>query len=330
MIRRTLPLIVIKISLILLAIAYALSLKGTWHFMLDNLTSFKVHFAALFFLCAILCLVARDFRWFGFAVLGTVVSIAPVIEWYLPADTSQPMTNSDVVTVMSVNVSPRIASAVRLEQQIRNEQPDILGLIELTPAFAEQLDGIRSNFRFVFEEPKEGFDGLGLYSNIPILEGRLAKFSPGAPPAISAILDVESRDTEVLIVHPVAPISEILAKKRNEQLEALADYIAKSPRRFVVLADLNTALWSDNYQRFVRDSGLRNSRRGFGVESTWPATKFLGVAIDHIFHSPDIPVRDFRVLSTIGSDHLPVIADLGLIGQECGTNPEEDVDYADD
>lgn len=79
----------------------------------------------------------------------------------------------------------------------------------------------------------------------------------------------------------------------------------------IVIADLNASMWSPHYTRFVSETGLKNARQGFGVVSTWPV-QFdpLMIPIDHAMVSSDILVKDFRVLSGIGSDHAPFVLDV--------------------
>jgi endonuclease/exonuclease/phosphatase (EEP) superfamily protein YafD len=58
---------------------------------------------------------------------------------------------------------------------------------------------------------------------------------------------------------------------------------------------------------------LENARRGHAIAATWPPRKLLGVPIDHILHSESMIASEFRVLTDIGSDHLPIMARLGLV-----------------
>ena len=96
-----------KIVTVLLAIAFLLSLNGRWYFMLDNLSSFKVHFALAFVACALLFLVNREYPWFGVATLCLVACAIPIVGWYLPARPDSPDGEEVVAKLMSVNVSPR-------------------------------------------------------------------------------------------------------------------------------------------------------------------------------------------------------------------------------
>ena len=301
-----------KVVTVLLAIAFVLSLKGRWYFMLDNLSSFKVHFALAFIFCAIFFLVNKEYPWLGVATLCLVAAAIPIVGWYLPMRPETSDGGEIVAKLISVNVSPRNNSPQKLVNLISDEQPDILGLIELNPGYASQLDNVKAEFDYSFESPERGFWGLGLYSKLPIADARLATIGDNSPQAIVATVTVGGRDIEVILIHPYAPLTAKMAADRNRQLDALAVYIADSELPTLVLTDLNTAMWSPYYRDFVKRSDLKNARQGSGVASTWPPSKLLGVPIDHIFYSAGMFVRNFRVLPGVGSDHLPIAAELAF------------------
>ena len=57
---------------------------------------------------------------------------------------------------------------------------------------------------------------------------------------------------------------------------------------------------------------------GHGRGSTWPVEPqwmqwLPGVRIDHVFVSPQLTCTQFIVGEYDGSDHLPVIADIGFV-----------------
>src|SRR5262249_10954958 len=100
---------------------------------------------------------------------------------------------------------------------------------------------------------------------------------------------------------------------RNRELAALAQLASRTPAPLVLMGDLNTTSWSPYFQDLVRDSGLVDSRRGFGVCATWPALPMPArIPIDHCLVSPDITVLNRRVGPEVGSDHRGILIDLAL------------------
>src|SRR5262249_38286126 len=74
--------------------------------------------------------------------------------------------------------------------------------------------------------------------------------------------------------------------------------------------DLNTTAGSPHFAEFLRVSGLRDSRFGFGPQPSWPTWSPLRLTIDHAFLSADLAVAGRRPGPDIGSDHYPLILDL--------------------
>jgi endonuclease/exonuclease/phosphatase (EEP) superfamily protein YafD len=123
----------------------------------------------------------------------------------------------------------------------------------------------------------------------------------------------------VYVVHPASPHTEVQWDFRNIYLEALGKAIAAEPRGLpiICMGDFNTPVWSPFFKRFVAETGLVDASG-----THWPATTrffreldaptFFGAPVDHILVSPSIEVKRFEVGPDIGSDHLPLIANLRL------------------
>jgi endonuclease/exonuclease/phosphatase (EEP) superfamily protein YafD len=85
---------------------------------------------------------------------------------------------------------------------------------------------------------------------------------------------------------------------------------------------MNTTTWSRYFRDFVGQSGLRSVRDGFGILATWPTfmgPRWMMIPIDHCFVSNDIRVVSASVGERIGSDHLPLIVELELLGERART-----------
>ncbi|MEE8238524.1 MAG: endonuclease/exonuclease/phosphatase family protein, partial [Nitrososphaerales archaeon] len=81
----------------------------------------------------------------------------------------------------------------------------------------------------------------------------------------------------------------------------------------LLLGDLNITPWSPIFKDFLRSTGLRDSREGFGLQPSWP-TWFppAWIPIDHVLVSSNVTVYDRKIERDIGSDHYPVIVDFSV------------------
>ena len=90
----------------------------------------------------------------------------------------------------------------------------------------------------------------------------------------------------------------------------LAGYARSLGRDQIVMGDFNSTPWSDVQTAFRKATWLDN--RG-PLVATWPAQipAPFRVPIDTVFVGGGLTLRDLRAGPNLGSDHLPVIAEIG-------------------
>lgn len=257
----------------------------------------------------------------------------------LPASRAEPAAR---LRVLQLNVGFRTKSVDRIAAYLAASDADLVALEEVSTAAWRRLERLlapRYAYRFAF--PLDTAAGMALLSRVPFSEPTIEYLAdPGLPsiateirlprhypvteirPGEEAGRDVSDVDAHrivevgVLITHPFSPTTRYGWSLRNEQLRAVARYRTKLPDRAIVVGDLNVTSWSPVFVELLEETGLRDTRRGFGIQPTWPA---LGVAnlalvpIDHVLVSPHFEVVSRKVGPYVGSDHLPVIVDLELL-----------------
>ncbi len=79
----------------------------------------------------------------------------------------------------------------------------------------------------------------------------------------------------------------------------------------VVAGDFNAGPWSHGFQDFMAKTGLT---RHATLAPTWPAWPIAlpQVALDHILVSGDLAVVRGGTGPAVGSDHLPVVAEVAM------------------
>jgi endonuclease/exonuclease/phosphatase (EEP) superfamily protein YafD len=93
------------------------------------------------------------------------------------------------------------------------------------------------------------------------------------------------------------------------QLTGIAQYLAKLPPDLILLGDFNNVAWGPAQSAFRTATGLEN--RGH-LALTWPTWMPwpLRLPIDQVFTGGDLVVHRFVSGPAIGSDHLPVEAEI--------------------
>jgi endonuclease/exonuclease/phosphatase (EEP) superfamily protein YafD len=280
--------------------------------MLDNLSNFAALFATGFGLAALGLALLRERAWATAAALGAALAFAPVVPWYLPPGARADEPATPAVKVFVSNVFYRNFQHKKLIRLVEEEQPDVIGLVEVTPHWQRKLGALHARYPYHLEQPDENYAGIGLYSRLPFSDARVLQLGDTNLPAVEATLATPGGPVRILIVHPTSPVSQEYFELRNRQLSELAAYVRTAPHPLVVAGDFNLTMWNRHYRPLVDVAALHNAREGHGIAATWPAGWPLGVPIDHVLATSDVQLRNFRVLRAFGSDHLPIAAEFAI------------------
>ena len=245
-----------------------------------------MHFAAAFLVFAAALAVLRSRRWALASAAAAALAIAPVVPWYIAAAASAGEAMQPPVKLLVSNVDVANHQHQRLLQRIAEEDPDVVGLVEVNSRWLHRLKALRAAYPYHFEVPDEHYVGLALYSRLPLEDARVLQLSVSSTPAVAATLKTATGDLEFILAHPISPLNAEFIQRRNEQIFALAQYVAAAKRPTVLAGDLNLTIWNRGYRPLAETGGLHNAREGHGVEPTWPSIGPLGVPIDHILASP--------------------------------------------
>ncbi|MBN2498040.1 MAG: endonuclease/exonuclease/phosphatase family protein [Deltaproteobacteria bacterium] len=195
---------------------------------------------------------------------------------------------------------------------LREEDPDLIVLLEIDARWAQALSALRERYPHFAERPRPDNFGIAAYSRIATRSMRFEDIGADVP-SIVAELDADGAPATVIGTHTMPPVSAWNAAQRNQQLEALAGRAREIRGPAILLGDLNASSWSPFFGDLIDASGLRDSREGFGVQASWPdGLLLLMVPIDHCLVSKGVGVLDRRVGPSVGSDHRPIVVDVVL------------------
>jgi endonuclease/exonuclease/phosphatase (EEP) superfamily protein YafD len=284
------------------------------------------HFRPQYLLLAALLLVVfaarRELRWAALAMGVIAVNAHHLVFSAVPDAVAASVASPDRVPVRLLLANLQYSNGAHAEftRLVGDEQPDVIVVEEVTPAWAEALTGLGERFPARKLVPREGAFGIGILSRWPMHDVELLDFGHPGYPAMLAHIATGSGRLTLLAAHPPPPISDSLYAVRNDQLRQAAELLRGRGPRTVLLGDLNTSPWSPFFAKLVQQSGLTSARAGFGLLPTWPS--FFPPAmipIDHCLISRDARVTGVRTGPDIGSDHLPLVIDLLVQGPSCCT-----------
>jgi endonuclease/exonuclease/phosphatase (EEP) superfamily protein YafD len=276
----------------------------------DLLSHFRVQYAVIGLVGGLLLWLRGHRVWAAFAGLVALANLAVVA----PLDFGPPPRPvARTWRLLQLNVHTGNRTPDRVLDYLRQCDADIVVLEEVNGDWLLRLEPWLAGYPYRIAEPEEDNFGLVVASRLPVLSGGVVWIGEVQVPSVVAELNCGGRPLHLVATHPVPPIGTLYTRLRNEQLERLAERIAELPGPVLLAGDLNATSWSHAFRRFTAHTGLHDSRRGFGVQPTWPSfCPPLQIPIDHVLASPEVVIRDRQLGPSVGSDHLPVLVTFGL------------------
>jgi endonuclease/exonuclease/phosphatase (EEP) superfamily protein YafD len=240
-----------------------------------------------------------------------------ILPWYLPH--GQPG-SGEKIRVLTFNINTQNDHWDAIAEAISKIQPDVATIIETKPLAQTEL-ARRLAERLPFNYRTAG-GGITIFSRFPLIAPQSQTFKHGT--VLVTSLQMKQSVVELIAAHPIVPIKPGLFQRRNGLLSDITTYMReKRPKSLILLGDFNLTLWSPYYTRLVKNTGLQNTRSGFGIEPSWiePAshvhyprwiTALVKIPIDHIFVTQNFKVADCRTRKAANSDHRLLWSDLVL------------------
>jgi len=270
--------------------------------------------------------------WFARRPVWRIAALVPVVLFvgtygmlFVPC--KQAPVTSPTFTAMTYNVLYLNQDVDRVASSIEDLDADIVGLRELTPGVAAPL-AERLLDRYSYRRLDTG---CGLWSRLPILAYESFRLDEGRGQlAQQALVDVGGRTVTVLSVHPRSPPlrgfhpfglplgipTGFFNQGRDADIRSLLARVDQVEGPVVVIGDLNLTDQQSLYPALMRR--LRDAHREVGWGMGFTFTRFRGLElpmwrIDYVLHTPDLAAVRTAVGDYGGSDHRPVLAELGFV-----------------
>jgi endonuclease/exonuclease/phosphatase (EEP) superfamily protein YafD len=287
---------------------------GGFYWFAELLTHFRVQGSLAGLLLVALC------GWMGMPrrsllAAGLTAVHLTALAPYLATESAPTAGAAASVRLMQVNVLTSNRRHREVLDLVRAEQPDILALLEVNERWLDALSPLHGRYPHRISRPQDDNFGIALFSRFPLDELKLRRLGHDRVQMITGRFSLGGIPVALAVVHMLPPATPGGAAVRNAQLDEVAGWVRTRDREVILLGDLNTSPWSPVYRRFEASSGLHNASHGFGLTGTWPAGfRPLRIPLDHYLLSDGLRTVSFGVGPRVGSDHLPVFAEVAAQG----------------
>jgi endonuclease/exonuclease/phosphatase (EEP) superfamily protein YafD len=304
---------------ILVVLAVAM-LFARWSTVLETPTNFRPHLLLVALPVVVVVAILGTRRDLAVGLLPLLLLGVPVAP-YLTGGSEPVPASRAAVRVLQYNVLYSNTDHDAILAEIRAANADLVGLHELTTEQWEVLEpALRDEYPYALADPVylpgPGSNGGGkaVLSRTPIAPVPVESSFPLPPLAVTT--ELQGEDVLVVALHPSpARTNDWLVAQREDKLAAVARTVAHHDGPAMIIADLNIAPTSPDYGRFLDSLQWQDPRRAIGITPTFPAqgwARSAGIAIDHVFASPEFIVHDYTLGGGGGSDHRSLVATLSL------------------
>jgi endonuclease/exonuclease/phosphatase (EEP) superfamily protein YafD len=309
----------------------------TWRYW-PRLAGFEAVAPQLVFAAAVLgglCLLLR-LRW------QVVLSIA-LVAWnayliwpeiaVLDRNAATAAAGAPTLHVLSFNLWYANSNPAATLDYLTNSGADLIGLVEAQAHLKEKLAPLRTVYPYEVDcvGAADPTCEIMLLSKYPLRNARAGRIDGYFPYVAQAEIDWNGRSVGIVMTHFNRPFMALPAgtlvrtglaepppdwpdiPRMSQSLSAahFAAYAPSLPADLIVMGDFNAPSWGADLSALRQMTGLKSSGRFLPTWPTW-APPLLRVPIDHVYTRGSLRVISINTGPDVGSDHLPVEAEIGL------------------
>ncbi len=311
---------------LLLAFTTWILLVGRHHFLLGSGLNFG---RWILFLLGIGCLFIFKKDRFSMINVCLILALSGIfLEWAWTKIHYQSLAHSNTkteVSFMTYNLFFKNRHPNSSLQLIKKNDPDILVVQEVTPAWEQQLRSKLPTYKYQKTKALEGTHGIGIYSKYPITNLRYLYNTSRLPIAQCVQLTINNQPVELCNAHLSSPAIAVENPDRFLELyhrnyqqrkiqthQILLEMEKSSAEKKILIGDFNTMKIEPLYHQFRYDFVDLFNKKGTGLRFNFPNSsgyKRPFLTLDYIFAQGSISPISAEVLKGGSSDHR------GLIGR---------------
>jgi endonuclease/exonuclease/phosphatase (EEP) superfamily protein YafD len=219
--------------------------------------------------------------------------------------------------LMSANVLSQNRTPAKVLDVVRAADPDLLVLVDARQErWLRVLSALATSYPYRAPQTWGERPPVILFSRHPVISDKVIEAPRGGRPYLLAEVAVGDQTLVIAGVHPSSPSPSAPrdTRRRNRELDHIAEVAREADRPLIVAGDFNTTPWSPHFQDLLAAAGLRNAADGHGYIGTWPTWFWPAlIPIDHVLFKGPLAVTTMRRGPAVGSDHYPLLADVRLL-----------------
>lgn len=230
-------------------------------------------------------------------------------------------TRNGRVRVVAANVDYTNSKRQSAMEMLVESDADLMAIVEVDAQWDGLIESYSETYPYRVTEFREKGRGIALLSKLKFVEPEIQYLVEDERPSIWAKLHTHGAIIGVCVLHPPPPglkkrsgDERVSSKPRDIELMIAAKRIADSTiEHWIMVGDFNDVGWSRTTEQAKQAGGLRDPRIGRGMYNTFPANRpLLRYPIDHVLVTDAFRVERLTRLENIGSDHLPLLAELWI------------------
>ncbi len=293
-----------------LAVASIAGLLGRWWWLLDLCSHFRLQYAALAIPVLATLAYLRAWRWATVAgiVLALNASLVAPLYWggARGIDTKRPS-----IRLVVFNANYNNTNFTEVANYLADADADVVILVEATTGMREALEKRLPSYDAFGDTRTDAFGMLSL-TRLPIRNRAMHTLADSLLPAIALEVEKDGEHFSILGLHTMPPVGASNAALRDAMMREATAW-TRIHENAIVAGDFNATPWSFAFTDMLEDGNLRNSQRGFGLQTSWPSQLWpMSIPIDHCVHAQSLRTTQRKVGPFMGSDHRPVHLTLGF------------------
>lgn len=235
--------------------------------------------------------------------------IVPALRYSAQADPAAAPT----LRVATLNTWIAKGQANRIREFIEQTGADVILLQEVGRGDqAAVLDELAAMYpHIVFDQGSRS--GPALLSKRPWVASGSIPTGRGRPLAVWARFDQDGRMFEIASVHTANPFEW---RHQPGDIDRLIEFASSRQVPLILAGDFNLTPFS---WKLIKLAEQADMRWGQTFSASWPAYELIPIVLlDHILAPDGAVFTNVETGPRVGSDHLPIVADVTLTGRQAG------------